>query len=51
LDGRHQGEIEETPLCRVPESLVNITQIQPVGLEGTVLLHSQGAEEEGENGN
>jgi hypothetical protein len=49
LDERHQAEVEKTSLSGVPEGLVHVAQIQAVGLEGTVLLYGQDAEEEGES--
>jgi len=48
LNRSHQSELQKTTLGRVPECLVNVTQIKAVGLEGAVLLHGQGAEKDSE---
>jgi hypothetical protein len=51
LNGRHQGKIEPAALRCVPESLVNIAQIQTIGLESVMPLHGQDAEKNGEGEN
>jgi hypothetical protein len=49
LRRRHQGKLQKIPLGGVPERLVNVAQVEAVGLKGAMLLHGQDAEEDGES--
>jgi hypothetical protein len=46
LNGSHQGELEKTALGCIPQGLIDVAQIESVGLKRPVLLERQRAEKE-----